>query len=432
MTVTAHRRLGLVGAVLCLLAPSVLLAQTDQRVALVVGNGAYQHAPLEHPPREAAAMARALTECGFRVITRINCTRQDMMQVIRDFGDEIQRGGVGLFYYGGHGVQVEGQNYLIPVGADIQGEEDVEFEAVDARRVLAAMERAGNRVNLMILDACRNNPYQSSFMSPSRGLLKMGAPTGTLLAYSTAPGDVAVDGVYTPALIEQMTTPGLPLSQVFIKTRIAVMARTGDSQVPWESTSLTDDFPFVPAVHYDDQIEKLEAEIALKKRRRAEELQQELDALRLPDWFLTPPSHPSYIFAAAAMASRDMNLSIQKAETAAKTKLASQLGEKLGNVIKQFQEEAGVGEDSELLQQFRSAIKVITMQTLTGARTRQRKVVPEKGTFRSYVLMSLPIGAANKALMDKIKANQNLYIRFRATRAFDEFNKELKAYEEGQ
>ena len=251
----------LVAAVLCLLAPSLLCPQTDQRVALVIGNGTYRHAPLEHPPREATAMAQALQECGFGVIKRINCNHQQMEAAIREFGAEIQRGGVGLFYYGGHGLQVEGRNYLIPIGADIRGEEEVKFKAVDAGMVLAKMKMAGNRVNLMILDACRNNPYQSSFMSPTRGLLKMDAPTGTLLAYSTAPGNVAVDGVYTPALIEQMTTPGLPLSQVFINTRIEVMAKTGDSQVPWESTSLTRDFPFVAAGEYDRQIEELQQEL---------------------------------------------------------------------------------------------------------------------------------------------------------------------------
>ena len=152
----------------------------------------------------------------------------------------------------------------------------------------------------------------------------------------------------------------------------------------------------------------------------------------IPDWFLTTPEDPSYIFATASMTSRDMQLAIQKAETAAKQSLASQLGEKLGNVTKNFQEEVGVGEDSELLQQFSSATKVVTKQTLNGARTDQKKLVPEKGIYRAYVLMSLPVGAANKALMDKIKENQNLYTRFRATQAFDELNKELEAYGEGQ
>ena len=152
----------------------------------------------------------------------------------------------------------------------------------------------------------------------------------------------------------------------------------------------------------------------------------------IPDWFLNTPSDPSYIFATASMTSRDMQLAIQKAETQAKNSLSGQLEQKLGNVTKQFQEEVGVGEDSELLQQFSSATKVVTKQTLVGARTDQKKLVPEKGIYRAYVLMSLPIGAANKALMDKIKANQNLYTRFQATQAFDDLNKELEAYDEGQ
>ena len=247
------------GVALVLLAPSLLLSQTGERVALVIGNGTYQYAHLEHPPQEAAAMARALQECGFRVIKRINCTHQEMKEAIREFGGEISRGGVGLFYYGGHGVQVAGRNYLIPVDADIQGEEEVEFGAVDAGLVLAKMESAGNRANIVILDACRDNPYQSSFKSSTRGLRKMDAPTGTLLAYSTGPGEVAVDGVYTPILIQYMTTPGLPILQVFMNVRQAVMGATGDSQVPWESTSLTEDLCFLSGItaqtdttHYPD------------------------------------------------------------------------------------------------------------------------------------------------------------------------------------
>jgi len=232
--------------VLAVLSVSIAQAQNEPRVALVIGNGAYRYAALQYPPREAEEMAVTLKECGFRVIKRINCGHQEMERAIRIFGQGIQQGGVGLFYYGGHGVQVKGRNYLIPVDADIQGEDEVKFKAVDAERVLGKMETAGNRVNIVILDACRNNPFGSRFKSKTRGLRKMDAPKGTLLAYSTAPGDIAVDGAYTPALIKHMKTPGLSILQVFMSVRDDVMKATGDSQVPWEATSLRADFYFVP------------------------------------------------------------------------------------------------------------------------------------------------------------------------------------------
>ena len=149
----------------------------------------------------------------------------------------------------------------------------------------------------------------------------------------------------------------------------------------------------------------------------------------IPDWFLNLPSDPNYLFATGSMTSKDMQMSLNKAKTTAQTDLAQQLESKVGNLTKQFQEEVGVDDDSELLQQFTSVTKVVTSQTLNGVRVDQQKLVPEKGIYRAYVLMSLPIGEANQLLMDKIKANQQLYTRFRATQAFEELDQELKALE---
>ena len=150
----------------------------------------------------------------------------------------------------------------------------------------------------------------------------------------------------------------------------------------------------------------------------------------IPDWFLEPPTDPEHLFAAASATSRDMQLAVQKATNTAQSDLAQQLGTRLGNLTKQFQEETGLAEDSELLTQFSSATKGVTDETLVGARMDQREFFPEKGIYRAYVLMSLPIGAANQLLMDKIRANQALYTRFRATQAFEELDSELKALEE--
>ena len=151
---------------------------------------------------------------------------------------------------------------------------------------------------------------------------------------------------------------------------------------------------------------------------------------KTPDWFLEPPAAADHLYAVATMTSRDMQVCLQKAKSAAQMDLAQQMETKLANLTKQFQEEVGVDEDSELLQQFSSATKVVTDQTLNGARLDRQEILPERGIYRAYVLMSLPIGAANQLLLDKLKANQSLYTRFRATQAFDDLNKELEAYRE--
>lgn len=158
------------------------------------------------------------------------------------------------------------------------------------------------------------------------------------------------------------------------------------------------------------------------------------DAIKnLPDWFLSPPKgDASYLYSTATSTSRDMQMAINKAKTTAQTALAQSMRTKLGNVTKQFQEEVNSGEDSELLQQFTSATKVVTSEVLNGVAVEEQKLQNENGVWRAYVLMSLPIGAANAQLMEKVKANQALYTRFRATKAFEDLDEELKEYEAAQ
>lgn len=147
----------------------------------------------------------------------------------------------------------------------------------------------------------------------------------------------------------------------------------------------------------------------------------------LPEWYANTPDNPDYIFATATMTSKDLQMAVDKASTAARTELAKQMETKYANLTKQFQEEVGAGDGSELLQQFTSATKAVTQQTLTGSKIDKKDVQSESGIYRAYVLMSLPIGTANKMLMDKIKANESLYTRFRSTKAFEELDKELEA-----
>lgn len=241
----------LLGAVLFLMAGVAFSAENEGRVALVIGNSAYKESPLANPGNDAADMAKALGELGFKVILRRNTSTRAMRDAIREFGKELRRAQVGLFYYAGHGVQIRGGNYLIPVGADIRGEADVEDQAIDATYVLRTMEEAQAKVNIVILDACRNNPYTSGFRSASRGLAQMTAATGTLIAFSTAPGSIAADGtgrngLYTQHLLASLRQADTDILKVFQRTRAGVVRETGGKQTPWESTSLTGDFYFRP------------------------------------------------------------------------------------------------------------------------------------------------------------------------------------------
>lgn len=148
---------------------------------------------------------------------------------------------------------------------------------------------------------------------------------------------------------------------------------------------------------------------------------------QIPQWLLKPPADQDHLYAAASATSRDLQVALQKARINAQTDLAQQMNNRLANLTKQFQEETGMAGDSALLSQFSSATKAVTQQTLEGARVDQQQLTPEKEVYRAYVLMSLPLGQANQLLMSKLKANQELYTRFRATQAFDELDKELKS-----
>jgi hypothetical protein len=237
--------------ILLFLSLPVLVTAQEKRTALVIGNSDYTDAPLRNPVNDATDMAETLKKLGFSVTLKTNANQRTMEEAIRDFGRSLRSGGVGLFYFAGHGLQVHGRNYLIPISSNIETESEAKYEAVDAGRVLGQMEDAGNDLNIIILDACRNNPFARSFRSAERGLAKMDAPTGSILAYSTAPGSVAADGVgrnglYTEKLLKFITSPGIKIEDVFKNVRIEVASSTGKQQIPWESSSLMGDFYFNP------------------------------------------------------------------------------------------------------------------------------------------------------------------------------------------
>ncbi len=230
----------------------------EKRLALVIGNSDYKTSPLDNPVNDARDMAGTLRQLGFDVIYRENIPHRDMIKAVREFGDGLRKGStVGLFYYAGHGMQLNGRNYLIPIGANIYRETDMKYEAMNADRIMDEMYLARNKLNIIILDACRNNPFARSFRSYRSGLAQMTIPadpeyasTDMYIAFATAPGSVAADGtgrngVYTKYLVKHMKEPGLKVEDVFKRVRLGVKNETRGRQVPWESSSVTGDFYFV-------------------------------------------------------------------------------------------------------------------------------------------------------------------------------------------
>lgn len=220
---------------------------TESRVALVIGNAAYPQDPLRNPVNDARAMAASLRRLGFTVLMHENTTKAAMEQAVLDYGRRIAAGGVGIFFYAGHAMQVRGRNFLVPVDAQIDQEAKTRVAAVDLDLLLEQLSEARNRVNLVILDACRNNPFEAKVRGGrGQGLAPVDAARGTLIAYATAPGSVASDGsgrngLYTEELLRALDQPGLKVEEVFKRVRVAVSDRSNGAQTPWESSSLTGD-----------------------------------------------------------------------------------------------------------------------------------------------------------------------------------------------
>lgn len=233
--------------------PTVIVSNVlSKRTALVIGNSNYNFSPLENPVNDARAISESLQELGFNVTTLFDANQQQMEQAVDQFGRQLFSGKqVALFYYAGHGVQVNGENYLIPVDAVLQRQADVRYKAVNIGQVLGTMGEAPGNLNIVILDACCDNPLPRSFRSSARGLAKVEGPKGTIIGFATSPGSVASDGegdngVYTKHLLLNMQKPGLSIEQVFKKVLQGVNQETGGQQTPWTESSFTGDFAFVP------------------------------------------------------------------------------------------------------------------------------------------------------------------------------------------
>jgi hypothetical protein len=233
-----------------------VVPQKGNRVALVIGNSRYKYAPLKNPVNDAEDITKVLKQCNFTVISVYNASRTDIRKSVREFSTRIETADVGLFYYAGHGIQIDGENYLIPIDADVSGEYEVEDECLRISNILKSMRYSKGRLNIVILDACRINPFRTQFRSQTTGLARMEAPAGTLLAYATSPGSIAADGdgrngLYTSKLLEHMKCPGLSIEELFKKVRSEVMEITSNKQIPWETSSLVGSFSFFSTDHTD-------------------------------------------------------------------------------------------------------------------------------------------------------------------------------------
>ena len=253
------------GAAICMsaFAPRAARAQGN-RIALVIGNGAYRSAPLKNPVGDARAVAQSLSRLGYDVTLGENTDLRQLIEGLRRFSLRATDAAVRLFFYAGHGVQVKGRNYLLPVDADPQTLDEIVRQAADVGEFVDRLSAIPHGANIVVLDACRVNPFTGGVIvgpdgrrlrfrgTTPGGLAPLDAPLGTLVAFSTAPNGVALDGagsnhsVYAKHLLANLETPGLPIEQLFKRGRIGDAQATDRVQVPWESSSLTTEFCFKP------------------------------------------------------------------------------------------------------------------------------------------------------------------------------------------
>jgi hypothetical protein len=281
--------------VFCLAA---LHAAAADRVALLIGNNNYGSAPLRNAVNDAKDLGEALREVGFKVIVRENATRKDMIDAIREFGAALEGSSAAFFFYAGHAMQFKDRNYLIPIDIAMGSEEDVTFFAIDISQVFDRMDKARTRYNFIVLDACRDNPFASSFKVSNAGLAQMSAPSGTMIAYATSPGSVAADGfgrngIYTKNILANIRTPDVPVEIMFKRVREGVERETLKRQTPWDSSSLKGDFVFnstsaprptaaptaAPAGPSTDMALTIEREfwVSVRDSNRAEDIQAYLE-----------------------------------------------------------------------------------------------------------------------------------------------------------
>ena len=266
------------------------------KIALVIGNAKYPESPLRNPVNDARGIADELKALGFEVNLKLDAGRKDMIAAIQAFGaDLVKKKGVGVFYYAGHGAQLAWKNYLIPVDAEIEKIEDMQAKTVELNSLLDALIKAQNPMNVIILDACRDNPFGSKVRSQQKGLSQFDAPPGSLLAYATSPGNTAADGdgangLYTENLLRELKVPEARIEDVFKRVRLAVRRKTDGQQIPWESTSLEEDFWFIPPKEIKRLSEEEAQRLFQEELALWEKIKESKDPKPLEDYLRRYPS----------------------------------------------------------------------------------------------------------------------------------------------
>lgn len=295
-------------------------AAVGERMALVIGNSAYPKAPLLNPANDARAMAALLRQAGFTVNEANDTSQAQLSEAVARFGQAIKDPKVkfGLFYYAGHGIQLEWKNYLVPVSADVRSAADVKAKAVDVSELLAYMEQAKGRSFLVILDACRDDPFAGLYKPSAAGLSQFDAPAGSLLAFSTAPGKVAQDGVgsnglYTANLLREFSRRGVRLEDAFKRVRLSVRMASNGTQIPWESTSLEEDIFLFPVeqkkLSEAEQDQLLSEELANWQRVRSSR-----DSIQLASFIAQYPSGSASELAQARLSRLLNEIAVQDGE----------------------------------------------------------------------------------------------------------------------
>ena len=296
---------------LLLLAPfaaqAVAANLPEKRQALVIGNARYASIPLDNPEHDARLVASTLRKLGFEVAEHLNLNVRDFRRVLREFTRRVQdEDGVAVLYYAGHGVQINGRNYLLPVDINLRDEEEIKDDSVDVDDVFVSrIERARTQVRIVILDACRDNPFRKTRqLRPMAGLAEMSA-RGTLIAYSSAPGAPAADGppgsnsIYTRHLTSEMLVEGVEVEQMFKNVRVKVLRDSQERQVPWDNSSLTARFSFNPSRGIAREDASKQAEVsALRKRIEQMARDQRVAERRRPD---APTASPSLASSASSL-----------------------------------------------------------------------------------------------------------------------------------
>ncbi len=283
-----------------------IFSHSANRTALVIGNSNYRTAPLINPVNDARDIAQVLKSLGFEVICKVNAGRRETEDAVQQFHRNLNRAQVGFFYYAGHGMQIDGKNYLLPVDIQVKSSADIKYRATQVDWILSKMEDSGSKVNIVVLDACRNNPFRG-FRGANDGLVPIQSVRGSFIAYATSPGSVAQDGsgrngLYTSHLLQNIKKPGLTVEEVFREVRRSVAEKSNFKQIPWDSSSLMGAFYIAGAGggNDDDRRRFEEDQARLERQRRefeqakAEFERKQLEAKQQTVEVASLPQRPSY------------------------------------------------------------------------------------------------------------------------------------------